>query len=347
MTDTDRAQSPRRFRAAAVQAEPAWLDAAAGVAKTVDLIAEAARGGAQLIAFPEVWIPGYPHFLWLGPVADQMPFVGRYHAGSPAVDGPELTVIRRAARRHGITVALGYSEKDHGSLYISQTVIAADGSVLLHRRKLKPTHVERTLFGEGDGSDLKVVDTPLGRLGALSCAEHVQPLSKYALYAQHEQVHIASWPCFGLYRDLAFQLSAEANIAATQVYAIEGGAFVLMATQIISPAGIDVFASTPEQRRLLTAGGGCSRIFAPDGRLITKELDEGEEALVYADIDLDEIDIAKNAYDPAGHYGRADATYLVHHRSPRRPVIVEGSSPQQPFPKFPVLDEETEPDGVS
>ncbi|WP_405867676.1 carbon-nitrogen hydrolase family protein [Streptomyces sp. NBC_01515] len=316
MTDT-----LRKFRAAAVQAEPVWLDAAAGVAKTVDLIAEAARGGAAIIAFPEVWIPGYPHFLWLGSVAAQVPFVGRYHANSLTVDGPELTAIRRAARQHGITVALGYSEKVYGSLHISQTVIAADGTVLLHRRKLRPTHVERSLFGEGDGSDLKVVDSPLGRLGALNCAEHVQPLSKYAMYAQGEELHIASWPCFGLYRDVAHQLSAEANIAATQVYAIEGGSFVLMATQVISPAGIDLFATTDEQRRLLSAGGGCSRIYGPDGRMITKALDEGEEALVYAEIDLDEISIAKNAYDPAGHYARPDATYLVHHREPRRPVV--------------------------
>jgi aliphatic nitrilase len=340
-------ESVRSFRAAAVQAEPAWLDADAGVAKTVDLIAEAARGGARLIAFPEVWIPGYPHFLWLGPVADQVPFVGRYHATSLAPDGPGMTAIRHAARRHGITVVLGYSEKDHGSLYISQTVIAADGSVLLHRRKLKPTHVERTLFGEGDGSDLKVVDTPLGRLGALSCAEHVQPLSKYALYAQHEQVHVASWPCFGLYRDRAFQLSAEANIAATQVYAIEGGTFVLMATQVISRAGIDLFATTSEQRRLLSEGGGCSRIFGPDGRMITKEIDEGEEALVYADIDLAVIDIAKNAYDPAGHYGRADAIYLVHRRTPRAPVVLEGPSGPAGGAEavFPPLDEDTAGDG--
>ncbi|MBZ3905272.1 carbon-nitrogen hydrolase family protein [Streptomyces griseiscabiei] len=339
-------ESVRTFRAAAVQAEPAWTDVEAGVAKTVDLIAEAARGGARLIAFPEVWIPGYPHFLWLGAVADQIPHIARYHANSLAPDSPGMTTIRHAARRHDITVVLGHSEKDHGTLYISQTVIASDGSVLLHRRKLKPTHVERSLFGEGDGSDLKVVDSPLGRIGALSCAEHVQPLSKYALYAQHEQVHVASWPCFGLYRDLAFQLSAEANIAATQVYAIEGGAFVLMATQVISPAGIDLFATTPEQRRLLTAGGGCSRVFGPDGRTISKELAEDEEGLVYADIDLDLIDIAKNAYDPAGHYSRADAAYLVHRRARRTPVVADGADGPAET-DFPPLEGETTEGGAA
>lgn len=90
---------------------------------------------------------------------------------------------------------------------------------------------------------------------------------------------------------------------------------------MISPAGIDLFATTDEQRRLLSAGGGCSRIYGPGGRMITKELDEGEEGLVYADIDLDEIVIAKNAYDPAGHYARPDATCLVHHREPRRAAV--------------------------
>lgn len=336
-------QPRTQFLAAAVQAEPAWLDAAAGTAKTVDLIAEAARNGARIIAFPEVWIPGYPHFLWLGAVAGQAPFVGRYHANSLNPGGPELTAIRQAARRHGITVALGYSERDHGSLYISQTVIAADGGVLLHRRKLKPTHVERTLFGEGDGSDLAVVDTGLGRLGALNCAEHLQPLSKYAMYAQGEQLHIAGWPCFGLYADIAYQLSAEANMAATQVYALEGSCFVLAATQVISPSGIDVFASTQEQRSLLRAGGGCSRVYAPDGRMITKELDEGAESLVYAEIDLDAIAIAKNAYDPAGHYARPDATYLVHRREPRRAVVATPDTATGRRSVFPDLDEEALP----
>ncbi|MGW2740994.1 carbon-nitrogen hydrolase family protein [Streptomyces sp. NPDC001450] len=326
---------PTTYRVAAVQAEPVWLDADATVEKTIGLIEEAAAQDVALIAFPETWIPGYPTFLWLGAVAGQMPYVARYHANSMTVDGKHLTAIRQAARRTGVTVALGYSEKDHGSLYIAQTLIGPDGAVVLHRRKLKPTHVERTLFGEGDGSHLKVVDTPLGRLGALNCWEHLQPLSKYAMYAQHEQVHIAGWPAFGIYKGIAYALSAEANMAATQTYALEGGCFVLAATQVISETGIDVFASTDEQRALITAGAGSSRIFGPDGAPLGKPLDEHAEGLVIADVDLSLIDLAKNAADPAGHYAKADATRLLFDNRPKPAVVLPGEATG---PLFPDLD---------
>ncbi len=327
------------YRVAAVQAEPVWLDIDATVDKTISLIEDAARQGAALVAFPETWIPGYPLFLWLGPVAGQMPFIARYHANSMTVDGRHLTAIRQAARRNGITVALGYSEKDHGSLYMSQSVIGPDGAVLLHRRKLKPTHVERSLFGEGDGSDLKVIGTPLGRLGALNCWEHLQPLTKYAMYAQHEQVHIAGWPAFGLYKGIAHALGIEANMAATQTYALEGSCFVLAATQVLSASGVEVFASTDEQRSLITPGSGCSRIFGPDASVLSAPLDEHAEGLVFADIDLGFIDLAKNAADPAGHYAKPDATRLLLDNRPKNPVVTPGE-PVASEAHFPDLDDE-------
>ncbi|MFD3925687.1 carbon-nitrogen hydrolase family protein [Streptomyces sp. NPDC058614] len=324
------------YRVAAVQAEPVWLDADATVEKTIGLIEDAAAEGASLVAFPETWIPGYPLFLWLGSVAGQVPFVARYHASSPTVDGEHITAIRRAARRTGVTVALGYSEKDHGSLYMSQTLIGADGSVFLHRRKLKPTHVERSLFGEGDGSDLKVVPTPLGRLGLLNCWEHLQPLNKYAMYAQHEQVHVAAWPAFGLYKGIAYALGAEANMAATQTYALEGGCFVIAPTQVIGERALETFTTTDEQRALLAKGAGNTRIFGPDGTPLGKPLDEQAEGLVVADIDLSLIDLAKNAADPAGHYAKTDATRLLLDDRRKSPVIRPG---EVEGPYFPELDE--------
>ncbi|WP_150242882.1 carbon-nitrogen hydrolase family protein [Nocardiopsis quinghaiensis] len=322
------------YRVAAVQAEPVWLDVDATVDKTIALIAEAAARGASLVAFPETWIPGYPLFLWLGPVAGQMPFIARYHADSMTVDGTRLTAIREAARRHEVCVALGYSEKDHGSLYMAQSVIGPDGGVLLHRRKLKPTHVERGLFGEGDGSHLKVVDSHLGRIGALNCWEHLQPLSKYAMYAQHEELHIACWPAFGLYKGIAHALGAEANMAATQTYALEGGCFVVAPTHLLTAEGVEVFASTDEQRALLTPGSGCSRVYGPDGSMLSTPLDEHTEGLVLADIDLALIDLAKNAADPAGHYARPDATRLLWDNRPRSAVLTPGSTDAPLFPEL-------------
>jgi nitrilase len=303
-------------RVAVVQAEPVWLDAAGTVEKTESLIADAAARGAQLVVFPETWIPGYPVFLWMGPVAWQMPFVARYHASSLVVGSALWDRLRDAARRHRITVVLGHSEKDHGTLYMGQAVIDETGNPVLVRRKVKPTHVERTLFGEGDGSHLRVIDSTVGRLGALCCWEHLQPLTKYAMYAQHEQVHAAAWPCFGMYRDLAYALSPEANLAATQTYALEGQCYVLAATQLITQAGVDMFVDSGDKAMFLRPGGGFSRIFGPDGSPIGEPLDEFTEGLVVADIDLAMIDLAKNAADPVGHYARPDVTRLLLNDSP-------------------------------
>nr|WSY48749.1 carbon-nitrogen hydrolase family protein [Streptomyces sp. NBC_00886]WSY57515.1 carbon-nitrogen hydrolase family protein [Streptomyces sp. NBC_00886] len=325
------------YRVAAVQAEPVWLDAGATVEKTIGLIEDAAAQDVALVAFPEAWIPGYPLFLWLGAVAGQVPYVAQYHANSLTLDSRHLTAIRETARRTGVTVALGYSEKDHGSLYIAQTIIGSDGGVPLHRRKLKPTHVERSLFGESDGSHLKVIDTPLGRLGALNCWEHLQPLNRYAMYAQHEQVHIAAWPAFGLYKGIAYAFSAEANLAATQSYALEGGCFVIAPSQIIGERAIETFATNDEQRALLTTGAGNSRIYGPDGSPLGQILDEYAEGLVVADIDLSVIDLAKNAADPTGHYARSDATRLLHDDRPRPAVVRPGEAGGGPY--FVDLDE--------
>ena len=166
------------LRVAVVQAAPAFLDLAAGVARTVALIEDAARQGAKLIAFPECWLPGYPWWTWLDSPAWGMQFVQRYHQNSPRADGPEMDTIRAAAKQHGIVVVLGFTERDGGSLYIAQQLIDAEGGLIASRRKLKATHVERTVFGEGDGSDLRVHDTAIGRLGALCCWEHLMSTSE-------------------------------------------------------------------------------------------------------------------------------------------------------------------------
>lgn len=309
-------------RVAAVQAEPVWLDIEGTTEKTIRLIAEAAENGAELIAFPETWIPGYPVFLWSYPVYQQAEFVARYHANSPTVDGEHLARIREAAARNRISVVLGYSEKDAGSLYIAQDLIGPDGEVLLHRRKLKATHAERSLFGESDGSGIRVVDSPVGRLGALNCYEHIQPLTKYAMYAQNEQVHVASWPCLSI---LGAQpmLSPDALTAATRTYALEGSTFTIMAVQIMTDEGSLVFPTAEgDPTPVYSRHGGVAAVYGPDSARMTEPLDPDEEGIVYADIDLAAIDLAKNIVDPAGHYARPDVTRLVFDPRPRHPVEI-------------------------
>jgi nitrilase len=318
-----------KFCAAAIQAAPVFLDIDATIEKAIALIAEAASEGAALVAFPETFIPGYPWFIWLDSPAWGMQFVQRYHDNSLVYGSPQADRIAKAAKDHRIMVVMGQSEKHGGSLYMGQWIIGADGRTIAMRRKLKPTHVERTVFGEGDGSDLSVFDTKLGRVGALCCWEHLQPLSKYAMYAQNEQVHIAAWPSFSLYRGGAYALGPEVNNAASRIYAVEGGCFVLAPCATVSKEMIEALCVDDMKKQLLLEGGGFAQIYAPDGQLMHKPLPEDKEGIVYADIDLGMIALAKAAADPAGHYSRPDVTRLLLDKTPRNRVVSQHGSDEE------------------
>jgi len=313
----------QKYRVAVVQAAPVWLDLDATVAKSIALITQAAEKGAKLIAFPETFIPGYPWHIWLGAPAWGIGrgFVQRYFDNSLSYDSLQAEKLRKAALASHITVALGLSEREGGSLYMGQWLIGPDGETIAKRRKLRPTHAERTVFGEGDGSHLAVHERPdLGRIGALCCWEHLQPLSKYAMYAQNEQVHIAAWPSFSLYDPFAHALGAEVNNAASKIYAVEGSCFVLAPCATVSPTMIDELCDTPDKHALLHAGGGHAVIYGPDGSSLCDKLLPDQEGILYADIDLGMIGVAKNAADPAGHYSRPDVTRLLINTRPAKRV---------------------------
>ncbi len=308
-------------RAAAVQAEPRWLNLDAGVEQVIALIEEAADNGAQLVAFGETFIPGYPWWIWLDSPAGGMQYVARYAANTMTRDGEHMQQIAAAAGRARVHVVLGFAERAGGSLYMSQAFIDDTGKVIAVRRKLKPTHVERSVFGEGDGSDIQVHETRLGRLGGLNCWEHFQPLTKYAMYSMGEQVHVGSWPSFSVYRGAATALGPEVNTAASRVYAVEGQTFVVAPCSVIGQAAHELFADTETKRQLLLQGGGFTRIYGPEGSELAEPLAETEEGILYADLDPALIAIAKSAADPVGHYSRPDVFRLLFNPRANQPVV--------------------------
>lgn len=315
------------FRVAAVQAAPVYYDLKASIEKAIGLIEEASQTGVALVAFGEAWLPGYPFHIWLGAPAWSMQFTVPYFDNALDLESDGFTALRQAAANHSIMVSMGYSERCGGSLYLGQGLIGADGKLLYARRKLKPTHVERTVYGEGYGGDLCVADTDLGKVGMLCCWEHLQPLSKYALYSQNEQIHIAAWPAFSLYREGAYALGKEVNMAASRTYAVEGQCFVIAASSVVTEDCLHMLHSEGTGSGLLETGGGSAMVFGPDGRELADYLPEDDEGLVVADVDLNMIKLAKAVADPAGHYAKPDSTRLLWFRDSPRPVEIRDGQP--------------------
>lgn len=331
--------SIRKWKAAICQSEPCWFNKEAGIKKSLSLIAEARENGASLIAFSEVWLPGYPNFLWSGNFKENIPLVHSYMRNSMTAYGPEMIQIRQAAAEHKIYVVFGFSERVRGSLYLAQVLIDPSGKVLMHRRKTKPTHVERTLFGDSTGDSLKnVVDTPLGKIGMLNCWEHLQPLLKYNTYAQGEEVHIAAWPYNGPHVDHApWSVSNEANeVTMSRAYSLEGQVFTLVTNQPVSPEGVKANSAgqaNSSESFMLSGGGGKAAVFGPDGKQLTEPTDPTFDGLIYCDIDLDLIDYAKAVADPVGHYSRPDLLrLLVDDRAKDYVVKVDGQGNHGPGP---------------
>lgn len=308
-------------RVAAVQAAPALLDIEKSVEKTMALMDEAGSQGVQLLVFPETWISGYPWWIWLGTPANTIHYSGDYQAHSMVRDSKYDRALAEAVKRNGLHAIVGVSELDGGSLYMAQWHYGPDGAIVNRRRKLKPTHAERAVFGEGDGSDLKVVQTDLGRVGALCCWEHVQPLTRYAMFAQNEQIHAAAWPAYSVYTDITYALSADLNMAFNQTYAAEGQCFVISSTSVITPQLQDMLCQDDAQRKLIHVGGGYARVFGPDGSPQGQPLAPEEEGLLVVDINLGKIAYCKAAGDPAGHYARPDVTRLMLNTARQTPMV--------------------------
>ncbi|KAI9741627.1 MAG: hypothetical protein M1834_000011 [Cirrosporium novae-zelandiae] len=299
------------IRVAVTQVEPAWLDLPKAVEKTCNLIAGAASNNAKLIAFPELWIPGYPAWIW-SRLCD-FKLSTTYMKNSLVVPSPEMDTIRACAKKHSIAVSLGFSENDGNSLYIAQCTIGPDGALLMHRRKLKPTHMERTVFGDAGGKSLlNVCDIKgVGKVGSLACWEHIQPLLKYHTFLQREEIHVAAWPPVSEHsggEDL-WSMSKEGCRTLSRTYAIESQTFTLHTTSVISQEGIDRMG-TVSGALMNKPSGGSSAIFGPDGRQISLDIDEKAEGIIYANLDMDDILKSRSFADSCGHYSRPDLLWL-------------------------------------
>ena len=306
-------------RIAIVQVAPAFLDRAECLRIAVSAVAEAAAGGARLIVFPEAFIPGYPAWIWRLRPGGDMTLSERLHRAllENAVDlaNDDLAPLREAARKHRVTVICGINERDgtfsRGTLYNTVVTLGADGSVLNRHRKLMPTNPERMVWGQGDATGLKSIDTPCGRVGALICWENYMPLARYALYAQGLDVYVA--PTYD---------SGDRWIATLQHIAREGGCWVVgsgvafRASDIRSaaPGMSDLYPDTEEW-----VNPGDSAVIAPGGKIVAGPL-RNEFGTLYADIDSEPIDNARRTLDVTGHYARPDLFSLHVHAGPLIPA---------------------------
>jgi nitrilase len=311
-----------RFTAAAVQASPVYLDADATVDKAVALIEEAARGGASLVVFPEVFVPGYPYWNWTMNPVQGSPWFERLYRSSIDVPGPQVDTLREAARRHGVVLVIGVNERGRhslGVLYNTVLTIGTDGELLGVHRKLVPTWAEKLTWTNGDGSSLRVHKTPIGPLGVLACGENTNTLARFTLLAQGELVHAASY--IALPVAPADYDMAEAISLRTAAHCFEGKVFSVVACSTISPDMVDTIAGDDQEVRRMLARprSALSGIFGPDGRPVGKPLID-DEGIVYGEIDLARCIQPKQMHDIVGHYNRFDIFQLHVNNKPLTPV---------------------------
>jgi nitrilase len=312
-----------RFKAAAVQAAPVFLDALKSAQKAVSLICEAAANGAELIVFPEVFIPGYPYWNWITDPVTGGAWFEKLIKASVFVPGPEIKMIRDAAAANGVHVVMGVNERSHhslGALYNTLVFIGPDGAILNKHRKLVPTWAEKLTWTGGDGSTLKVSQTSIGNLGGLACGENTNTLARFALLAQGENIHTASYislPVAPKDYDMA-----EAIKLRTQAHCFEGKVFSVVATSTISDEIItEMEKIRPDARELLERKSSAySGIIGPDGRSVGDELID-DEGIAYGEVDLNRCIQPKQMHDIVGHYQRFDVFNFSVNTAPQGPVI--------------------------
>lgn len=304
---TDGSRAHRAIKVAVVQAEVSPT-LSAGMEKTRSLVQEAATKGAQIVVFPETWLPGYPAWLDVSrdaglwnhaPVKDVF---ARHAAESVDVAGEDGSALGKLAGELGVVLVIGVVERvsrgpGMGTLFNSVLIYSSNGALLNHHRKLVPTYTERLLWGPGDTDGLRAVDTPVARIGGLICWEHFMPLARQALHDSGEDVHAALWPSL-----------KEEHHMASRHYAFEGRCYVLAAGSLMRASALPR-ELTPDPSRVRDANdwilNGGSAIIGPDGSYIVEPVYE-KETILTAELDLGNITREHMTLDVSGHYSRPD-----------------------------------------
>jgi nitrilase len=309
-------------KVAVIQISPCVLDRAATVQRGAELIGKAAAEGAELVVFPEAFVPGYPAWIWRLRPGGDWDVTEKIHArlldNAVALENDDLAAMRSAASEHKVTVVIGVHERDsnlsRATLYNTVVTIGHDGTVLNRHRKLMPTNPERMVWGFGDASGLKVLETPCGRIGSLICWENYMPLARFALYAQGIEVYIA--PTYD---------SGDGWIGTLQHIAREGCCWVIGAG--VALRNRDLPDDLPERDRLYPESEdwinpGDSVVIAPGGEIIAGPLRDQQDIL-FADLDLNRVAISRRSFDVAGHYARPDVFTLHVDTKPQTPVAFD------------------------
>jgi len=320
-----------------IQQAPVFLNIEQSLLKARDLTEEAASQGAEIIVFPETWLPGYPVWLDFSPKAalwDYPPAKALYRLlveNSVCLGDRHFETLLHAARKTGTYLVMGAHERLGGTLYNTMIYVDRAGQGCQIHRKLTPTYTERMIWGRGDGSTLRVLSTEYGNLGGLICWEHWMPLARAAMHAQYEAIHVAQWPAVK-------ELHLRAEALASRHYAFEGQCFVLAAGCILSRGEIldgcrslglsndeafEILEAMPGDDDDLILNGG-SAIISPDGNYLAGPV-FGEACTIYAELELGRITEGRLVLDTSGHYSRPDVFHLEVNDQPQVRVAFKSS----------------------